>query len=78
MQKHTKIYMQFFGYGEQDIILCERCHRQATDIHHIIYRSQGGGDNIENLIALCRICHEQAHQEKLKPVELNYIHEKYI
>ena len=29
--------------------------------HHIIFRSQGGGDTEENLIALCKTHHDQAH-----------------
>lgn len=29
--------------------------------HHIIYRSQGGSDIIENLITLCPQCHRKAH-----------------
>ncbi len=27
------------------------------DLHHVIKRSQGGADTIENLIPLCRPCH---------------------
>ena len=64
MQKHTKLYMDFFKYGEQDIILCEYCHSRAVDIHHVIFRSQGGKDEISNLVALCRKCHESAHSDK--------------
>lgn len=65
MKKYVKIYTQHFGYGEQDIILCEVCGKQAVDIHHIKYKSQLGGDNIENLIALCRNCHDQAHSKSI-------------
>ena len=35
MQKHTKVYMKYFDYREQDVIPCEACGRQAVDIHHI-------------------------------------------
>ncbi len=71
MKKHTKIYFDYFGYGEQDVIMCERdnCGQPAVDIHHIEAKGMGGrhGDEaikinrIENLIALCRKCHEKAH-----------------
>ena len=61
MKKHVKIYMNHHGYGEQDIVLCEECTAVAVDIHHIIFKSQGGKDNIENLIALCRECHNKKH-----------------
>lgn len=29
------------------------CGREATGLHHIIYRSQGGLNDLENLICLC-------------------------
>jgi len=74
MQRHTKIYLKHFGYGEQDFISCEHCGKKAVDIHHIIYRSRGGGDNVENLIALCRECHEMAHENELTPGDLKLLH----
>jgi len=61
-RKHTQEYMRYFGYGEQDLIPCEMCPSTAVDIHHITYRSRGGGDHIGNLIALCRDCHDSAHK----------------
>lgn len=61
MQKHVKLYLDYFGYGEQDFIPCEMCGGKADDIHHIVYKSQGGKDEISNLIGLCRRHHEQAH-----------------
>lgn len=63
MVKYKKIYFDYFGYGEQDIILCENCSKKAVDIHHIKFKSQGGKDEIKNLIALCRDCHNKAHSE---------------
>ena len=62
MQKHTKNYLKHFNIGEQDVPGCEICPRAAVDIHHIVYRSAGGGDEIDNLIGLCRDCHELAHE----------------
>lgn len=37
---------------------CEYCGKKAVDPHHITYRSQGGNNSVDNLIALCRVCHE--------------------
>lgn len=64
MQKHIKVYMDFFGYTEADSINCILCPAVATDIHHIIPRSRIFGkdrDKIENLCPLCRICHDKVH-----------------
>ena len=64
MQKHTKVYFNFFGYDESSYIECEmECGSRAVDIHHLIKRSKIGGkqerDHIENLVGLCRDCHIQ-------------------
>ncbi len=41
---------------------CELCYLSGqTQIHHIIYKSQGGHDTPDNLISLCLDCHEDAH-----------------
>ena len=80
MKKHTKIYLDFFGYGEQDFIPCENCGQRAVDVHHIDPRGMGGDptgskDRIDNLVGLCRNCHNKA--EKLN--EFNeMIKEKHI
>jgi hypothetical protein len=65
MQRHTKIYLDFYGYGEQDFVPCIGCNSRAVDVHHIDARGMGGNPNadkdvIENLVGLCRICHEKA------------------
>lgn len=33
--------------------------------HHIVYRSQGGEDTMENLILLCQKCHQAVHDHRL-------------
>ena len=74
MKPHVKIYLNYFGYGEQDFIPCSICGVKAVDLHHIKYKSRGGKDNIENLIALCRKHHDMAHNEKLSEEYLRYMH----
>jgi len=78
MTKHAKIYFKYFGYGEQDLIPCEICGREAVDIHHILYRSQGGKDTIENLMALCRYCHKKAHMSKVHRQVFQARHEMFM
>ena len=43
---------------------CEVCGSLAQDVHHIVGKGMGGrsrDDRDNNLIALCRPCHESAH-----------------
>lgn len=37
-------------------------HRGQLDMHHIIYRSQGGPNFQWNKIKLCRSCHSKVHK----------------
>ena len=59
--------MKFFDIGEQGVIICEVCgaagriDRGGFDLHHIVYRSHGGGDDVSNIICLCRKCHDASH-----------------
>ena len=67
MKKHVKIFLQNFGWGEQDFIPCLMCGQRAVDIHHIERRGMGGSktkDKIENLAELCRHCHLLAEESK--------------
>ena len=70
MQKHIKNYLEYYGIDNPDIIRCEVCWNNAKDIHHILFRSHFWKktkhlqDKIENLIALCRDCHDKAHFKK--------------
>ena len=65
MQKHVKNYMKYFGYGEQDCILCEACGRVACDVHHVVYRSHGGSDDINNLVGFAENVTTRRTQENL-------------
>lgn len=50
---------------ERDDHTCQRCReeRGPLQVHHIIPRSQGGSDTLENLITLCRPCHAVQHPD---------------
>ena len=52
---------------------CEWCgkeNRTGLDPHHVLTRGAGGPDVAENLVALCRRCHQDAHNGRVKPSEL--------
>ena len=61
--------MDFFDYGEQDFVMCEFCQQdRAVDIHHLESRGMGGSKNkdyIENLMGLCRDCHNKAESDSM-------------
>ncbi len=73
MKKYKKIYFDHFGYGEQDVILCEFCGNVGMDLHHVKFKSQLGKDEITNLIALCRDCHNKAHSSQIFNMGLKII-----
>jgi 5-methylcytosine-specific restriction endonuclease McrA len=62
MTPHLKIYLDYFDLTE-DEVMCEACGRKANQIHHINGRL-GDKNNIKNLMALCRKCHDRAHGSK--------------
>ena len=67
MKPYIKIYFAHFGIDAGEFIPCEVCNRTAVDIHHIHSRKMGGSksmDTIENLMALCRLCHIEYGDKK--------------
>lgn len=61
---YKQIFANYWQVVPDDFIPCLKCGLSAVDIHHVIFRSQGGKNNIENLAELCRECHTKAHQSK--------------
>ena len=51
----------------RDKYTCQHCKtKQGTlEVHHIVFRSNGGSDEPDNLITLCRQCHRDLHLEKI-------------
>jgi 5-methylcytosine-specific restriction endonuclease McrA len=73
MKKHARIYLDFDGYDIPEDVICEFCSEPAVDIHHITAKGMGGNpkaDCIENLIGLCRDCHDKAHAGLITKEEL--------
>ena len=87
MKKHTKIYLNYFGLGEQDFFFCEyewvvnKKEVRAVDINHIDARGMGGSknkDHITNLMATSRDLHNKfgdikSMKEKLKEIHLEFL-----
>lgn len=49
---------------------CQHCHGKTgdvrLDVHHIIWKSKGGPDDVDNLITLCHTCHEDLHKNRFQ------------
>lgn len=69
-------YQKGFDYGfssqreailNRDKYTCQYCGKKNTrlEVHHIVYRSQGGTNDENNLITLCEDCHSKVHDGKL-------------
>lgn len=76
MTPHCKVYFKHFGYTIADFIPCELCNSKSVDLHHIHGRGKGR-DVIENIIALCRSCHNLAHS--ILPKEtVQHFHDQFL
>ena len=82
MQPHVVNFHKALGIDLGTWIACEYCLGTSVEIHHIIPRSKFGSkrkaeqDHVSNLVALCRACHNLAHdnvisKEKLQEIAIN-------
>jgi hypothetical protein len=93
MKSYTKVYMKYFGYDISDWIPCEICGNKCTEIHHLEPRSRAKAklNLIDNLMGLCRRCHEDCgrsaamnetakliHRKKLLGVKIDHETKRYL
>jgi hypothetical protein len=61
---NTKAYVL-----DRDKYTCQYCKGKTKDsrlhVHHIIFRRNGGSDERENLIVLCKTCHDRLHDGEI-------------
>ena len=68
----------------RDKYTCQICGKKHTklEVHHIVYKSQGGTDNEDNLITLCEDCHDKIHNGQIilakKPRKMNLKHATHM
>lgn len=47
---------------------CKGKHKDSKlEVHHIVFRSQSGSNEADNLITLCHTCHKALHDGKINP-----------
>ena len=55
---------------ERDNCTCQHCRGKSKDkrleVHHLVHRRDGGSDRPDNLITLCKTCHDKYHAGKIK------------
>jgi len=56
-------YNAMFSITKISELICPRCNkRNVSTIHHLIPRRWGGKDNVENLLLLCKECHDEIEE----------------
>ena len=51
---------------ERDGYKCVKCGTNDTlHVHHIVHRSDGGTNSINNLVTLCQNCHAECHKNEI-------------
>lgn len=76
--KNKQLYQRGINYGfantkayilNRDNYTCHNCKGKTKDrkleVHHIIFREDGGSDEPDNLITLCKTCHDKLHDGKI-------------
>ena len=76
--KNKWLYQKGINYGfsntksyvlDRDNYTCQYCKGKTKDskleVHHIIFRRNGGSDKENNLICLCKICHDKLHKDEI-------------
>lgn len=76
--KHKWLYQKGINYGfantkayvlNRDDYTCQYCKGKTKDskleVHHIIFRRNGGSDEESNLITLCKTCHDKLHKNEI-------------
>lgn len=77
VHKRKWLYQKGINYGfantkayvlMRDKHTCQKCQGKSKvkrlEVHHIVFRRDGGSDDQENLITLCEPCHEALHSGK--------------
>lgn len=54
------------------------CTGRAEHVHHMQLRSQGGSDDIANLLAVCHRCHGHIHANPAESYEMGWLRHRSV
>ena len=59
-------YNKRYYVFNRDGFICQCCKKRSDrlKLHHIVYRSKGGTDSVNNLITVCETCHSSENHQK--------------
>ena len=74
LQEHKWAYQKGVNYGYanarehalvRDNYTCQCCGKKncRLEVHHIVFQSNDGSDDLENLVTLCKDCHDTIHHD---------------
>ena len=66
-RKLHELYMRVYARDKGKCVVCGKGVPVGVPPHHIVYRSRGGEDVMENLVTLCYNCHRAIHDGKIAP-----------
>ena len=77
--KHPWLYQKGLQFGfynvkafilSRDKYICQYCKNKTKDsrleVHHVVPTSKGGSNRPNNLITLCKTCHDDLHAKKIE------------
>jgi hypothetical protein len=70
-ERELKVRSQ--GICEFSTFFEPRCVKRATVRHHVVMRSQGGGNDASNLLHLCSAHHEYVHAHPAESLERGHL-----
>lgn len=74
LQEHKWAYQKGVNYGyvnarehalARDNYTCQCCGKKncRLEVHHIVFQRNDGSDDLENLVTLCKDCHDTIHHD---------------
>jgi 5-methylcytosine-specific restriction endonuclease McrA len=60
---HVPNWNKIRQYVQERDKWCVLCGEKGEEIHHVVYKNDGGSDTPDNLVLLCKDCHKAIHDD---------------